>query len=100
MFVAFDYLNQRSQNMRHGISLSYTGIASGFGYWYCLKFKGPNRKLRGPGSSTIGSEECGSNDSKKCYHHIIFQRFHLRFNMLLIFVTLWLYINYNTSWHK
>ena len=49
----------------HGISLSYTGIASGFGYWYCLKFKGPNRKLRGPGSSTIGSEECGSNDSKK-----------------------------------
>ena len=97
--------------MRHGISLSYTGIASGFGYWYCLKFKGPNRKLRGPGSSTIGSEECGSNDSKKYYYHIIFERFDfdytsfeysnsIHINMLLIFATLWLCINYNTSWHK
>ena len=68
----FNYLYQRSQNKMHGISLSYTGIASGFGYWYCLKFKGPNRKLRGPGSSTIGSEECGSYDSKKYRHPIIF----------------------------
>ena len=48
--------------MRHGISLSYTGIASGFGYWYCLKFKGPNRKLRGPGSA--GCEVCGTIGSK------------------------------------
>ena len=60
----FKSLYQRSQNKRHGISLSYTGIAAGFGYRYCLKFKGPNRKLRGPASLTVGFEVSGYVVSK------------------------------------